>query len=227
MSDRSRTVLLFVICLIPSCSVTCWGTARAGESPRVSWEQVCRVQHGIRWRSPPWSPARCREIAAALNAARDPLLTEAVCINESDLREDVAVFVRPGVYDVGLCGVRCSLHTGSSATSWGSGSRSEVLPADLPSGRCQNGLARGYTLRQLLDVPTNIYLADRILHEQHGGSLRGYNGGTRYASRVGAILSALRGSDVLAKRNFDEGNRRESRLEKLTSQIRESLAGER
>jgi hypothetical protein len=216
MSDRLQTVLLFAACLAASCSVQCWGPARAGEEVRVSGEQVCGVQHKIRWREPAWTEAKCRGVAAALSETRDPLLMEAVCINESDLREDVVSHVRPGVYDAGLCGVRCVLPPGSVGS--------------LPAGRCRNGPARGYTLRQLLDGPTNVRLAGEILHGTHGGNLRRYNGGTRehgYASRVGAVLAALGGVDVFAKRRYKEGHRRETRVEKLTRQILEALAGEK
>jgi len=189
---------------------------------------VYRVQHAIRWRSAAWSADKCEMLSEAFNGTRDPQLTAAICINESDWREDVVSFVRPGVYDVGLCGVRCVLYPGGSATARGYGPRSAGRPADLPAGRCQNGPARGYTLRQLLDGPTNIRVADQILHETHRGSLRRYNGGTRehgYAGRVGAVLAALGGVDVFAKRRYKSGHHRETRGEKLTRQILEALGG--
>jgi hypothetical protein len=230
MSDRLQSVLLFAACLAATCSVQCWGPARADESVVVSGDQVCRVQHKIRWREAAWTPARCRRQASAFNSTRDPPLLEAVCINESDFREDVVTFVRPGVYDAGLCGVRCVLYLGSSATARGDGLRSAGSPADLPAGRCQNGPARGYTLQQLLDGPTNVRLADEILHEAHGGSLKRYNGGTRehgYAARVGAVLAALGGVDVFAKRRRKGDHLRETRMEKLTRQILEVVAEEK
>jgi hypothetical protein len=223
-------VLLFLVVLACACPVTCCGSARAGEPGVVDGDQVCRVQHAVRWRNSAWPDAKCERIAAALNATRDPRLTEAVCVNESDFREDVVSLVRPGVYDAGLCGVRCVLYPGRGATARGDGPRSAGRPAGLPAGRCSNGPARGYTLRQLLDGPTNILLADQILHGTHGGSLRRYNGGTRehgYAGRVGAILAALGGVDAFAKRRHEASCRRETRAEKLTRQILEALAEEK
>jgi hypothetical protein len=223
-------VFLILIFLACACPVTCCGWAVAGEGTPVSGDQVCRVQHAILWRNSAWLDAKCEGIAAAFNATRAPRLTEAVCINESDFREDVVSFVRPGVYDAGLCGVRCVLYPSRGATTRGYGPRSVGRPAGLPAGRCSNGLARGYTLRQLLDGPTSVRLADQILHDIHGGSLRRYNGGTRehgYAGRVGAVLAALGGVDAFAKRRHKAGHRRETRGEKLTRQILEALEGER
>jgi hypothetical protein len=189
----------------------------------VSGDQVCRVQHAILWRNSAWQPAKCEGIAAALDATRDPPRMLAVCINESDLREDVVSVVRPGVYDVGLCGIRCDLRSTSGKVR---GRSPAGGLARAPSGSCQNGSARGYTLRQLLDGATSVRLADKILHDTHGGSLRRYNGGTRehgYAGRVGAILAALGGVDAFAKCRHRGEPRRETRVEKLTRQILEAL----
>lgn len=183
------------------------GEAPSPQPTRVDPAELCRVQGAIRWREPAWSDAQCRRVAGAFNRARDPRLLEAVCIVESDLRSGVVTLVRPGVYDVGLCGVRC------------------VLGGD---GRCSNGPARGHTLRQLLDGPTNARVADRILHVKHGGNLRHYNGGTRehgYAARVGAVLASLCGVDAFAGKRRPREGRRESRVEKLTRLILSVVRG--
>jgi hypothetical protein len=219
-------MLLIALFLACACPVTCCGPARAGESDVVSSRQVCAIQHKIRWRSAGWSDVECRRLARAFNATRAPRLTEAVCINESDFREDAVSFVRPGVYDVGLCGVRCVLTSGDTVST-NQGLRSGDGAASLPGGRCTNGPARGYTLRQLLDGSTNVRLADQILHGVHGGSLRGYGGDTRgrgYSSRVSAVLEALGGVDVFAKRRRGGGRRGETRLEKLVRQVVEALS---
>jgi hypothetical protein len=216
-------IALFLAC---ACPVTCCGSARAGESEVVSSSQVCAIQHKIRWRSAGWSDVECQRLARAFNATRVPRLMEAVCINESDLRSDAVSFVRPGVYDVGLCGVRCVLATGNTISTT-QGLRPGVGVANLPGGRCVNGPARGHTLRQLLDGATNVRLADQILHSAHGGSLRGYGGDTRgrgYAARVGVVLAALGGVDVFAKRRRGEGRRGETRLEKLVRQVVEAVS---
>jgi hypothetical protein len=219
-------VLLIALFLACACPITCCGPARAGASEVVSTWQVCAIQHKIRWRSAGWSDVECQRLARAFNATQAPRLTEAVCINESDFREDVVSFVRPGVYDVGLCGVRCVLASGGTVSE-PSGSWPGAGGASLPGGRCTNGPARGYTLRQLLDGPTNVRLADQILHGVHGGSLRGYGGDIRgrgYAARVGAVLAALGGVDVFAKRRRGDGRRVETRLEKLVRQVVEALS---
>jgi hypothetical protein len=219
-------MLLIALFLACTCPITCCGPARAGESEVVSTWQVCAIQHKIRWRSAGWSDVECQRLARAFNATRAPRLTEAVCLNESDFREDAVSFVRPGVYDVGLCGVRCVLASAGTVSAT-RGLRSSAGAASLPGGRCTNGPARGYTLRQLLDGPTNVRLADQILHGVHGGSLRGYGGDTRgggYASRVGAVLAALGGVDVFAKRRRGDWRRGETRLEKLVRQVVEVLS---
>jgi hypothetical protein len=214
----------FVLAALLACCLTCPAEGRT--ATRVDASQLCAVKDAIRWREVAWSTAECRRVAEALNQTRDPLRMEAVCINESDLRKNVATFVRPGVYDVGLCGVRCVLYPGSTSTERGYRPRSAASPADLPAGRCSNGPARGYTLRQLLDAPTNVRAADEILHVKHKGNLTHYNGGTRehgYAGRVEAILAALGGVDVFAKRRHRGQPRRESRMEKLTRQLVEAF----
>jgi hypothetical protein len=218
-----------VVAFILAAMILCCLESPAGAQPvRVDASQLCAVKDAIRWREVAWSTAECRRVAEALNETRDPLRMAAVCINESDLRERVVSFARPGVYDVGLCGVRCVLHPGGSATARGDGPRSAVSSADLPAGRCSNGPARGYTLRQLLDGPTNVRVADEILHVKHGGNLRRYNGGTRehgYAGRVGAVPAALGGVDVFAKRRHKKGPRREPYVSELPRRIVGALGG--
>jgi hypothetical protein len=213
-------IYTFFLAALLLCCLNC----PAGAQPAgVGAEQLCVVKDAIRWREAAWTPAECRGITDALNETLDPPRMLAVCINESDLRERVVSFVRPGVYDVGLCGVRCTLAPGSAA---GDGSRSAGRPAGLPAGRCTNGPARGYTLRQLLDGPTNVRVADEVLHETHGGNLRHYNGGTRehgYAGRVAAVLAALGGVDAFSGRRHKVGRRGETRVEKLTRQILEAV----
>ena len=193
-----------LVLLLVCSSVTCTDCdVLAAVRSRVVPGELCDIQHAIRWRNAAWSDAYCGRVAGALNRSRDPLLLEAVCINESDLREDVVTVVRPGIYDVGLCGVRCVLDSGEGR-----------------GGRCRNGPASGHTLRQLLDGPTNVRLADEILHETHGGSLREFNGGTRdhgSEGRVGAVREALGGQDVFE--GARGGSVRETRMRKLTRQI--------
>jgi hypothetical protein len=176
--------LVFLCAIQPRC-------ARA-DTPAVTADLLCAVKSAIKLhRQPVWTPERCEEVEAALNATPDPRQMAAICTNESDLNERALVEVRPGVYDVGLCGVRC------------------VLGQDK---RCTNGPARGYTLAQLMAPVTSIHVADLVLNS-HGGSLRKYNGGTRehgYEARIGAIMSALGGVEVRVKGH---------RMEKLVRQI--------
>ena len=155
----------------------------AAEPVRVTPALVCSVQSAIKLKSTPaWVRPRCEEVAAALNKTRDPLLTLAVAVNESDMRAAALAHVGPGVYDVGLVGVRCVLGTG---------------------GKCTNGHARGRTLSELRDPVINIWVGSAIMEEKrerHGRRwLRHYNGGTRehgYAGRIQAIMAALGGVEL-------------------------------
>lgn len=122
----------------------------------------------------------------------------AVAIVESDLRERAINVSKPGVYDIGLMGVRCVTVFGAHARAdWRSVSVvTSTMETQTPRGRCTNGPARGLYAHQLFNGPTNIRTAERVLYETHGGSLRGYNGGTRehgYAKRIHAIEAALGG----------------------------------
>jgi soluble lytic murein transglycosylase-like protein len=158
---------------------------------------VCDIQRVIRFREAAWTPETCARVALALAETSDPLLSLAIAINESDLRPTVLANTRPGVFDVGLMGVRCVRGQG---------------------GRCTNGLVKGLSLAQLQDPETNIFVANQILLEKrqsHGPAfLRGYNGGVAngqgYAGKISALMSALIGTQSKVKGK---------RMRKLTAQI--------
>jgi hypothetical protein len=150
----------------------------------VSADLVCRVQNAIRWRSPAWAPSECATVAEELNATPEPRTSLAVAINESDLRPRAVAHARPGVYDVGLMGVRCVIER----------------------GRCSNGPARGLSIEQLKNPETNIRVAAQIMATKRahfgGDWLRAYNGGTAehgYAGRIAALVAALGGVVVETK----------------------------
>ena len=180
-SHRYSEPLLWLKCAVAVVALSCVPRCAHADTPAVTADLICSVKSAIKLkRQPAWTPALCEAVAAVLNATPDPRQMAAVCVNESDLNERAIVEVRPGVFDVGLCGVRC------------------VLGQDK---RCTNGHARGYILAQLLDPVVNIRVSAAVL-SSHGGSLKRYNGGTRehgYESRIGAIMSALGGVEVRVK----------------------------
>jgi hypothetical protein len=184
-------LVLFAAILLCSVEVRC---------EQVTAAKVCAVQGAIRWRVPAFTQATCERVAKSLNATRDPILTLAIAINESDLRPHIATQAAPGTWDVGLMGIRCHLE----------------------HGRCQNAEVKWQTLDILMDPATNIEVGARILESKrasHGEAfLRGYNGGTKgtaYADRIGAIVAALGGEAVRVK-----GKRMRELVRKIVGAIR-------
>lgn len=164
----------------------------SGADLPVSADTVCRIEHAIRWKTPPMTDATCARIANALTATPTPRLLLAMFINESDLRPFVIAYVSETVSDRGLGGVRCVVGE---------------------KGKCINGPAREYTPTQLLDPVINIAVSNEIL-VQKGYNLRSYNGGIKaglgYRARIEAIVGAIDGVVVPSKLK---------RIRKLTSKI--------
>ena len=197
-----------------------------GKPPTVSPSLVCSVQHAIRWRDSAWTPAQCERVAGALNSTRDPVEMAAICVNESDMRPGVAVESRPGVFDVGFCGVRCVTARDTRASSLALGQR--VLRGQLkpnqPTGRCLNGPARGYSLEQLRDPVVNVAVAAQIAEAKRAAYgkdwHRHYNGGTRehgYTGRIAALVAALGGVQVKVQGK---------RMRELTAKVVAAVRGE-
>lgn len=198
----------------------------AGGAATVSTEVVCAVQHAVRWRVPAWTPRECTRVAAALDASPNPRLLAAVCLNESDWRPKVIAEVRAGVYDVGLCGVRCVLPGAGAGESGSSSASPATTQTHTPrgwatSGVCTNGPARGLIVRHLQDPVVNVRVAAEVLGGK-GGDLGSYNGATtrkkrvRYAGKVAALVSALGGVEVPVK---------DGRLRGLVRKIVAAVAG--
>jgi hypothetical protein len=112
---------------------------------------ICGVKGQVRWKTGPWKPEFCHEVAHGVLAAAEkyelsPTLLLAVMINESDLDEKAVRESKSGehVYakDSGLMGVRCVLDR---------------------RGRCKNGNLGGITWKQLMDPLTNIDVGAREL----------------------------------------------------------------
>jgi hypothetical protein len=184
----------------------CTGEPRA-ETP-ITPGLICQVKGAIRWKAPAWDRATCEQVALAINETPRPRTTLAMAILESDLRMDVAVEARPGVFDVGLLGVRCLLSPGSSAPARGDGPRSagDSKLADEAVGRCQNGPARGYTLAELKTPAINVRVAAEIMaekRERHGKNwARFYSGASHengYGRRVAVLAAALGGARLTTK----------------------------
>jgi len=112
---------------------------------------LCSIKERVRWRTPAWSPAFCRDVTHAVTAAAQkyelsPTLVLAVMINESDLDEKAfRVTLRDGrIYakDSGLMGIRCVLDR---------------------RDRCRNGHVKGMSWKALMDPLTNIEVGAREL----------------------------------------------------------------
>lgn len=192
--------IILAVSALPNC-------AEASESHRVdhkhgvSVETVCRIQNVIRFRESAWTTEACDGVAAAVNATRDPVLTLAIAINESDLRPNAMAVTGESVVDVGLMGIRCR----------------------LVRGRCANGEVKGLTLANLRDPATNIRVGAAILEAKrasHGKRfLGGYNGETTpggYAERIRAIAEAIKGRLVAVESR---------RVRKLCAQIVGAIRG--
>jgi hypothetical protein len=195
------------------------GGATTSGAAAVSPEVVCAVQHAVRWREAPWTPRECARVAAALDATPTPRLLAAVVSNESDWRPRAVLRVRPGVYDVGLAGVRCVLPGAGAGESRDPTASTLTTSLQHPRGRCTNGPARGLTVRQLQDPATNIRVAAQVLAEK-GGDLGSYNGATtrgkreRYSRKVAALVAALGGVKVPVK-----GRRLRGMVRKITAAV--------
>jgi hypothetical protein len=175
----------------------------------INPELVCKVQHAIRWKDEPWTEKQCLARSMDFGEAADtwnlsPATLLALGVNEADLRTSECHRVGRGL-DCGILGVRCVLGS---------------------SGKCVNRPVRGLTPATLLKPSVNIQKGAEILATLHGGNLAGYNGGPHsrddgaYPRKIGAILSALGGVDVLAKYRR---HKKETRMEKLTRTISQAV----
>lgn len=176
----------------------------------VSPEMVCSVQAAVS-SLPAWPEHECRRVAAALNAIPRPRTAAAMVTLESDWRPGVAVEARPGVFDVGLLGVRCVVRPESTARENGSRSAETLATTQnqmdgIPVGRCQNGPARGYTLDELKDPVTNVRVASEIMAEKRARFGKAwmfrYNGSTHengYTRKVRVVEAALGGVRMATK----------------------------
>lgn len=181
-------LFLFLAGLLATLTATC-GPARAAESD-VTPELVCAVKAVVRPSETAWPAAKCARVSAALNVTRWPRTIAGIGANESDWRDDVVVCHKPDVCDVGFTQLRCL----------------------LKNGRCTNGVVAGYTVAQLLDVQTNIALANALLTNL-AGDVQGWNRRSKgYAARIRALVAAL------------DGRRVEVRSARTAEQVRRILA---
>jgi hypothetical protein len=120
-------------------------------------ETLCRIKNKVRWRTPAWTPERCKTIArGVLDSAKrnkvPPALLLAVMMNESDMDENAfRLTLKDGqVYakDSGLMGIRCVVDK---------------------QGRCNNGYVRGLAWKSVMDPLTNIELGARELARWRDG----------------------------------------------------------
>jgi len=221
MTTRTETALCFLAVLLGSCSVQCWGPARADEPARVDAATVCAVHRAVSHRKP-LPPATCATIARALSETPDPVRMMAIGVNESNFRPRAINAARPGVFDLGLMQVRC-VTLGAVAEETGSSSANTEATTTpiIPRDRCTNGPARGLYAHQLLDPAVNIRTA-WAAYEMHGRSPAGYNGATgkrakRYRQRIEAIEAALMGLPFVAP---------DKRTRELCRRIQKALKGE-
>ena len=156
----------------------------SNSDPGITPQKVCAIQNAIRFGQAAWTEEQCQEVAAAFAATKDPVQSVAIAINESDLRPVVMANPKPGVFDVGLMGVRCV----------------------VVRGRCVNGHAKGYTLAQLQNPVINISVASKVLEGKRSelgqDFLRGYNGGSTehgYAAKIAVLAAAIDGRQLKAK----------------------------
>lgn len=220
MSHTDWLILAAFVIIELLCSLEWANDAHAAEPELVTAKTVCGVQSKIRWREAAWTPEYCETVAAALNETATPVRTLAIAINESDLRARAINVTRPGVYDMGLMGVRCvtivalAEATGASSAGANSGPTSkETLPRD----RCTNGPARGLYAHQLFDVGVNIRTGEAVLKSKK--RLGHYNAkdldkAKRYERRIRALELALLGLPWKAG---------DPRTRKLCRQITEAL----
>ena len=174
-------LVLFLLGSI-GCLTHCLGPARAAE---VTPELVCTVAHALKQ---PWSADRCQAVAAALETTHDPTSMLAVAVLESDMRPHVVAWHGKRLADVGLMGIRCRL--GARRT-------------------CENGPARGLTLRQLANPVTSIMVAEDIMRWKRGRvghrrALEAYagdaDGSSGRTADVRALIAAFAGVEVASKK---------------------------
>lgn len=212
-------VVVEFFCCVHWAPMACEEPAR-----KVSARQLCKVKDSIRWRERAWDAGKCERIAKAFNATRDPVRMAAMAINESDLRADAIRVSSPGVYDLGLMGVRCVTDGAHARAVWRSSgvTNGKNAQQQAPRGRCTNGPARGLFAHQLLDPEINIKTAAAVLAGHRGNEHR-YNGATtsdkgrRYVGKLDAIEAALLGKRA---KPGDE------RTKKLCGQIRAAVGTE-
>jgi hypothetical protein len=166
-----RTLICIAIGAALCLTATC-GPARAAEP--VDAATVCRVQSALRWGLPAWKLKRCQEVAAALSVLPEPVTMLAVAANESGMRADAIRRGGPGVWDVGLLGIRCH----------------------VVGGKCINGPARGYTPAQLMDPVINIRVAHVLATIKGPRWLHRWNGDPGYAARIAVLAAAIAGVPV-------------------------------
>jgi hypothetical protein len=190
--------IALIIAGLAACCLHCSGPARADTVVRTAL--VCKVQGAIRHRSPAWQAAVCDDVAQAVSETPWPRTVLSMMVLESDLRPDVVLEAKPGVFDVGVLGVRCV----------------------LSAGRRENGPARGYTIDDLKDPVTNIRVAAQIIAEKRDRFGKDwawrYNGAKRdngYGRKVRVLEAALYGKKLATKNQ---------RVRKLAKQIRTSVS---
>jgi hypothetical protein len=132
--------LVVVLLALPFCA------QGATPEPDCFGNLVCAVKEKIRWRTPAWSQTTCQNVAEAIQLSASKYgvnreLVLAMAMNESNLDETASrPYYRDGqlyAQDSGLMQVRCVI-----------GSK----------GTCINGVARGLTLKQVMNPTTNIEL---------------------------------------------------------------------
>ena len=182
-------LVLFLLGSI-GCLTHCLGPARAAE---VTPELVCTVAHALKQ---PWSADRCQAVAAALETTHDPTSMLAVAVLESDMRPHVVAWHGRRLADIGLMGIRCRLGARGTCET------------------CENGPARGLTLRQLADPVTSIVVAEDIMrwkrarvghrraYAAYAGDATGRSGRT---ADVRAIVAAFGGVEVASKKERVRG----------------------
>jgi hypothetical protein len=171
---------------------------------------VCSVQPAVS-RQPAWPASECRRVAAALNETKQPRTAAAMITLESDWRPGVAVEALPGVFDIGLLGVRCVVRPESTARATGARpaeiqTTTQTQTDGMLAGRCLNGPARGHTLVELKDAVTNIRVAAQIMEEKRARFGKAwmfrYNGATHengYTRKVAVIAASLGGVRLATK----------------------------
>lgn len=211
---------------------------------QVTGDQVCRSFAALNRGS---FPGSCDRVAEALNHSHDPATMLAIAIVESDLRPRVFREAAPGVYDVGVMGVRCRVDTtgrqtdtvdalvtgtGSASTESTATSNPKINSAHgkdrvshLPPGRCTNGAARGVSARSLLDPVVNVRIAIAIAKEKRRwfgdrwpAAYSGALYATAYTLKVRAVTAAFGGKWALVQNE---------RIKKICELLRKAFRDEK